>query len=63
MAVHPLELIRGRHVYLREMDESDAPHVVEWRNRPDTRQWLIQWEALTVGPSSLVRGRSEPVIC
>ena len=59
MAVHPLELIRGRHVYLREMDESDAPYVVEWRNRPDTREWLIQWEPLTVGTHlRWFRGRS-----
>jgi RimJ/RimL family protein N-acetyltransferase len=29
------------------MQESDAPYVVEWRNRPDTRQWLIQWSPLT----------------
>lgn len=43
-----LELVRGRHVYLREMHESDAPHIVEWRNRPDTREWLPQWEPLTV---------------
>jgi RimJ/RimL family protein N-acetyltransferase len=42
------------------MEESDAPLVVEWRNRPDTREWLIQWEALTVETHlRWFRGRSE----
>jgi RimJ/RimL family protein N-acetyltransferase len=45
---HNLELMKGRHVRLREMVESDAPYVVEWRNRPEMRDWLIQWEELTV---------------
>jgi UDP-4-amino-4,6-dideoxy-N-acetyl-beta-L-altrosamine N-acetyltransferase len=48
MSKDPRELVRGKHVYLREMEESDAPHIVEWRNRPDTKQWLVQWEPLTV---------------
>ena len=42
------ELVSGRRVRLREMRESDAPHVVEWRNRPEIREWLIQWKPLTV---------------
>lgn len=48
MARETLELMTGRHVRLREMLESDAPHVVEWRNRPEIREWLIQWEPLTI---------------
>ena len=43
-----LELMRGRHVLLREMRDSDAPYVVEWRNSPEIREWLIQWQPLTV---------------
>ena len=34
------ELVRGKHVFLREMEERDAPYIVEWRNHPDTAQWL-----------------------
>jgi UDP-4-amino-4,6-dideoxy-N-acetyl-beta-L-altrosamine N-acetyltransferase len=41
-------LIAGRHVLLREMTVADAPIIVDWRNRPDVAQWLIQWEPLTV---------------
>lgn len=40
--------MRGRTVALREMTPGDAATVVEWRNRPDVKQWLIQWEPLTV---------------
>lgn len=42
------ELIRGKHVFLREMEERDAPHIVEWRNHPDTAKWLTSWSPLTV---------------
>lgn len=48
MASDRRELIRGRHVSLRLMEESDAPHIVAWRNRPDTTRWLTQWEPLTI---------------
>jgi len=40
------ELISGRHVRLREMRESDAPHVVEWRNRPEIRPVSGWWRML-----------------
>lgn len=43
-----VELLRGAHVSLREMDEDDAQRVVAWRNGPESRKWLIQWEPLTV---------------
>lgn len=42
-----IELLRGTRVSLRRMDEADAADVVEWRNREDTRKWLIQWKPLT----------------
>lgn len=41
-------LLRGAHVSLREMDEDDTERVVAWRNGPESRKWLIQWEPLTV---------------
>ena len=41
------ELIRGKHVFLREMEDRDAPYIVEWRNHPDTRQWLTSWTEVT----------------
>ena len=43
-----VELIRGKHVFLREMEDRDAPHIVEWRNHPDTAKWLVSWSPLTV---------------
>ena len=43
-----VELLRGAHVLLREMDEDDAQLVVAWRNGPESRKWLIQWDLLTV---------------
>ena len=43
-----VELLRGAHVSLREMGEDDAQRVVAWRNGPESRKWLIQWEPLTV---------------
>ena len=43
-----VELLRGAHVSLREMDEDDAQLVVAWRNGPESSKWLIQWEPLTV---------------
>jgi RimJ/RimL family protein N-acetyltransferase len=41
-------LVIGKRVRLREMSESDAPAIVEWRNRPEVAHWLIQFEPLTV---------------
>jgi diamine N-acetyltransferase len=40
--------IRGKFASVRMMDESDAPNVVVWRNRPDAARYLIQWKPLTV---------------
>ena len=46
--MHEKWLVRGRAVAVREMIAEDAELIVEWRNRPDVTQWLLQWRPLTV---------------
>ena len=41
-------LLAGAYVSIRTMLESDAPLVVEWRNRPEVQRWVYQWQPLTV---------------
>jgi len=41
------ELLRGAYASIREMVDSDAELIVEWRNRDDVKKWLIRWEPLT----------------
>jgi RimJ/RimL family protein N-acetyltransferase len=53
-------LLAGTHVSIREMVESDAPLVVEWRNRPETQRWVYQWAPLTPeGQLAWFRGARE----
>jgi UDP-4-amino-4,6-dideoxy-N-acetyl-beta-L-altrosamine N-acetyltransferase len=46
--MQPLWLVRGRTVTLRRMTAEDAEMIVQWRNQPEARSWLIQWKPLTV---------------
>ncbi len=41
-------LLSGAYSSVREMAESDAPRIVEWRNRPEVQRWVYQWEPLTL---------------
>ena len=43
-----MRLITGKHGSIREMEASDAPLIVAWRNQPEVARWLVQWEPLTV---------------
>jgi UDP-4-amino-4,6-dideoxy-N-acetyl-beta-L-altrosamine N-acetyltransferase len=44
--MQPLWLVRGRTVALRQMTPEDTDIIVQWRNQPEAKNWLVQWEPL-----------------
>lgn len=41
-------LIYGDKIFLRPMEEKDAPFIVKWRNDPDIKKWMFSQEELTI---------------
>ena len=41
-------MIRGKKVALRAVEKEDLPYLMEWRNRPEYRQYFREYRELNL---------------